>query len=105
AAAARKLAAIDPSRAGVGGLRLQLELALFPDGPIAVGPGARSAPAAHGVVAPSPTPPSAPEPAAPTPAAVADKPARSTKTKPPGPEPERASDAAPAPEVANPKAQ
>ena len=30
AAAARRLAAIDPSRAGVGGLRLQLELALFP---------------------------------------------------------------------------
>ncbi|MDX6552852.1 MAG: hypothetical protein QOH74_1340, partial [Gaiellales bacterium] len=28
---ARRLAAIDPSRAGVGGLRLQLELALFPD--------------------------------------------------------------------------
>jgi DNA polymerase III subunit gamma/tau len=33
AAAARRLAAIDPSRAGVGGLRLQLELALFPDSP------------------------------------------------------------------------
>jgi DNA polymerase III subunit gamma/tau len=31
AAAARRLAAIDPSRAGVGGLRLQLELALFPE--------------------------------------------------------------------------
>ena len=31
AAAARRLASIDPSRAGVGGLRLQLELALFPD--------------------------------------------------------------------------
>src|SRR5439155_16476214 len=30
AGAARRLAAIDPSRAGVGGLRLQLELALFP---------------------------------------------------------------------------
>jgi DNA polymerase-3 subunit gamma/tau len=28
---ARRLAAIDPTRAGVGGLRLQLELALFPD--------------------------------------------------------------------------
>ena len=28
--AARRLAAIDPSRAGIGGLRLQLELALFP---------------------------------------------------------------------------
>jgi DNA polymerase-3 subunit gamma/tau len=31
AAVARRLAAIDPSRAGVGGLRLQLELALFPE--------------------------------------------------------------------------
>jgi DNA polymerase-3 subunit gamma/tau len=31
AAAARRLAAIDPSRAGIGGLRLQLELALFSD--------------------------------------------------------------------------
>ncbi|HJW22091.1 MAG TPA: DNA polymerase III subunit gamma/tau [Candidatus Limnocylindrales bacterium] len=30
-AAARRLAAIDPTRAGVGGLRLQLDLALFPD--------------------------------------------------------------------------
>ena len=30
-AAARRLAAIDPTRAGVGGLRLQLELALFPE--------------------------------------------------------------------------
>ena len=35
AGAARRLAAIDPSRAGVGGLRLQLELALFPDPPAA----------------------------------------------------------------------
>ena len=41
---ARRLGAIDPSRAGIGGLRLQLELALFP-APIA--PGApSSAPAA-----------------------------------------------------------
>jgi DNA polymerase III subunit gamma/tau len=31
AGAARRLAAIDPSRAGIGGLRLQLELALFSD--------------------------------------------------------------------------
>jgi hypothetical protein len=30
-AVARRLAAIDPSRAGVGGLRLQLEVALFPE--------------------------------------------------------------------------
>jgi DNA polymerase-3 subunit gamma/tau len=39
AAAARRLASIDPSRAGVGGLRLQLELALFPDpGAVPVAP-------------------------------------------------------------------
>jgi DNA polymerase-3 subunit gamma/tau len=31
ASAARRLASIDPSRAGVGGLRLQLELILFPE--------------------------------------------------------------------------
>ena len=31
--AARRLATIDPNRVGVGGLRLQLELALFPDAP------------------------------------------------------------------------
>ena len=34
-AVARRLAAIDPTRAGVGGLRLQLELALFPDPAVA----------------------------------------------------------------------
>ena len=33
AAAARRLVAIDPDRAGIGGLRLQLELALFAAGP------------------------------------------------------------------------
>jgi DNA polymerase III subunit gamma/tau len=44
AAAARRLAAIDPSRAGVGGLRLQLELALFPD------------PSAPGAARPAPSP-------------------------------------------------
>jgi len=40
-AVARRLAAIDPTRAGVGGLRLQLELALFPD-PALAGSVARS---------------------------------------------------------------
>jgi DNA polymerase III subunit gamma/tau len=43
AAVARRLAAIDPSRAGVGGLRLQLELALFPDDSAAGQAGARRA--------------------------------------------------------------
>jgi DNA polymerase-3 subunit gamma/tau len=43
AAAARRLAAIDPSRAGVGGLRLQLELALFTDPALAASNVARPA--------------------------------------------------------------
>jgi DNA polymerase-3 subunit gamma/tau len=42
-AAARRLAAIDPTRAGVGGLRLQLELALFVDGSAARAPAVSSA--------------------------------------------------------------
>ena len=56
AAAARRLAGIDPSRAGVGGLRLQLELALFPDPSTetrsAVAAPAREAPAREASVAP-----------------------------------------------------
>jgi DNA polymerase-3 subunit gamma/tau len=59
AGAARRLAAIDPSRAGVGGLRLQLELALFPM------PG-ELAPAALAAPAPSPQSVAPPSPAAPT---------------------------------------
>ena len=68
--AARRLAAIDPDRAGVGGLRLQLELALFRD---PIGQAVRAA-------APAPSPSdvaAAPEPARPAkpvlaPAAPAD---------------------------------
>ncbi len=52
AGAARRLAAIDPSRAGVGGLRLQLELALFPDSTsVSRSPGMAASPPEH-VVAP-----------------------------------------------------
>jgi DNA polymerase-3 subunit gamma/tau len=46
AAAARRLVAIDPDRAGIGGLRLQLELALFAAGPSA-GPAPTITPAAE----------------------------------------------------------
>jgi DNA polymerase III subunit gamma/tau len=53
AGVARRLATIDPSRAGVGGLRLQLELALFPDGPVAAAP---SRPAMAPAKAPAPAP-------------------------------------------------
>jgi DNA polymerase-3 subunit gamma/tau len=69
AAAARRLALIDPERAGAGGLRLQLELALFPEmGPIP-----------SGVRVASPAPPPAPAVARPvarpTPEPVAEVPA------------------------------
>ena len=83
AAAARKLAAIDPSRAGVGGLRLQLELALFPEpGRVTAMPPLPATRTAATPPAPAPAPaprraetpaPEAPEPA---PAATAPKPAR-----------------------------
>jgi len=69
AAAARRLASIDPSRAGVGGLRLQLELALFPDSATA------SSAAAHAVAVQPAVPqqmtaqPAAAQPAAAQPAA------------------------------------
>jgi len=58
-AAARRLARIDPERAGAGGLRLQLELALFPEN-VAFAPFA-TARSTGPEVAPAP----APEPAAP----------------------------------------
>jgi DNA polymerase III subunit gamma/tau len=90
-AAARRLAAIDPTRAGVGGLRLQLELALLPDpdhgrtavaafmpvpaAPVAAPASARpaqvAAPSASPEARPG-TPTKAPRPSAPRP--VASKP-------------------------------
>ena len=57
---ARRLATIDPNRAGVGGLRLQLELALFPDaqaGPVAASRVAVPVPTAGPPTAPTTTPP------------------------------------------------
>ena len=96
AAVARRLAGIDPERAGTGGLRLQLELALLPDGAAEVVPVGRRTPASPStrrperpdrVAAPEPgpapgdarhAPPSAeavPEAAPiPAPAAFADRP-------------------------------
>jgi DNA polymerase-3 subunit gamma/tau len=74
AAAARRLAAIDPSRAGVGGLRLQLELALFPDpGRATAANAAASPPAMAPAPAPAAVPPAARAPAAPAPAAPAPR--------------------------------
>jgi DNA polymerase-3 subunit gamma/tau len=73
AAVARRLVAIDPDRAGIGGLRLQLELVLFDEGPAPI---ARVAPAptivrpATARTAGSPEPPATPEPVSAEPAAA-----------------------------------
>jgi len=86
AAAGRRLAAIDPNRAGIGGLRFQLELAMFAVVPNDTSPRASSpatSPSPQG--APSPTTPPPTEKAAtrPTPApstSAATSPPRATPT-------------------------
>ena len=77
AAAGRRLAAIDPNRAGIGGLRFQLELAMFAATPTsAAAPASLGARPVHRAASPAPTPAAAPAPA-PTPAAAsAPAPAR-----------------------------
>ena len=74
-AAARRLAAIDPDRNGVGGLRLQLELALFGAAVPAAPATAVSAPNGVPIARPTPVvsaPPSTPAKAAPAPPAQTD---------------------------------
>jgi DNA polymerase III subunit gamma/tau len=89
AASARRLAAIDPNRAGTGGLRLQLELALFAD---------TNAPAEA-----APAPRAAATSTAADTQATANAPAQPTKSRPappprrPAPRPAPAADAASAP--------
>ena len=98
AAAGRRIAAIDPNRAGIGGLRFQLELALFRsagDGqataaPLARVPGPANARAAQRSEAAAPAsikgiapPPAAPAKAAPTPRGKAAPPPAAV-TPPPG---------------------
>jgi DNA polymerase III subunit gamma/tau len=75
AAVGRALAGIDPNRAGTGGLRLQLELALLADvgAPPSVGPR---------VAAPGRTQPVPAAPPRPTPPAAADPVGRSTSATP-----------------------
>jgi DNA polymerase III subunit gamma/tau len=70
ATAARRLAAIDPERRGVGGLRFQLELALLD---AATRPASRSAPTPQPAIGAPPAPIATPQPkaAAPEPAAPA----------------------------------
>jgi DNA polymerase III subunit gamma/tau len=61
---ARRLAAIDPERRGVGGLRLQVELALFAAGEARAATGTASpSPPAREAAAPAPEPSPEPDPA------------------------------------------
>ena len=85
AASARRLAAIDPNRAGTGGLRLQLELALFADAeaPAEAAPAPR--PVTSSAAETQATPAAAPQPAAARPAAPSRRPAQR-----PAPEPDKA---------------
>ncbi len=78
---ARRLGDIDPNRAGIGGLRLQLELVLFPD-PATIAP--RTMPAQAPRVAPTQSRPVAAQPQAPEPAPSAkpDRAARVGQTDP-----------------------
>ena len=84
AASARRLAAIDPNRAGTGGLRLQLELALFADAeaPAEAAPAPR--PVTSSAAQTQETPAVAPQPAATRPAAPSRRPAQR-----PTPEPDK----------------
>ena len=112
---ARRLAAIDPSRAGVGGLRLQLEVALFPEPGAAMPAGnptraavapiaAHAALAAAVVSATAPPPATAPVAAAPERVATPEPdraPARAKRGQPASSESaEPATDSAPATEPA-----
>jgi DNA polymerase III subunit gamma/tau len=118
AAAARRLIAIDPDRAGIGGLRLQLELALFagrgataeavpsatphaPAAPVAAKPEAPLAAKPEERVAAKPEPPaaSAPEPPQPTDGRSAPQPSAPTDAAPQPSEPASASVPAPRPPV------
>ncbi len=90
AAAGRRLAAIDPNRAGIGGLRFQLELAMFA-APASPGPrpattGPATTPARDQVQPPRPAPaqPPTPKPSA-TPAPIATPPPASTPPAAPPP--------------------
>ncbi len=89
---ARRLGAIDPNRAGIGGLRLQLELALFPledagaPGLDAPGPGVAPNRARSRASVPNAgvsEPPSSPAPVAVPPARSAGRPVPGTGAEPP----------------------
>jgi DNA polymerase-3 subunit gamma/tau len=103
AAAARRVAAIDPNRAGTGGLRLQLELALFSDAMAARAepPVTRDAAAPIPQVEPAPPPDShrpeptrRPDPVAADAEPVAQAPATAATPPPPAPADAPAGDSA-----------
>jgi DNA polymerase-3 subunit gamma/tau len=70
---ARRLAAIDPNRAGIGGLRLQLEIALFPVTASIVPDGVASRPAVSRIAAPE-RPARPPQPGVPVPISAGAEP-------------------------------
>jgi DNA polymerase-3 subunit gamma/tau len=90
AAVARRLVAIDPDRAGIGGLRLQLELALFAEPATAKGTVAKAATvvaSAPPAPRPQPEPVAAPEPTAqPEPVAAIPEPAAAPQPVTPEPD-------------------
>jgi DNA polymerase-3 subunit gamma/tau len=84
AAAARRLAAIDPARPGPGGLRLALELVLFESRAFAPLPGAAESPVAPGVVPASAQGPETAPPAAVVPPPATAAPVAAASARPGG---------------------
>jgi DNA polymerase-3 subunit gamma/tau len=96
--AARRLGAIDPSRAGVGGLRLQLELALLPGAePTGGAPPAHARTREPSVPSVSPPVPSVSPPVASAPPPVASAPPPAPATPGPAPSSRRAPSSKPSP--------
>jgi DNA polymerase-3 subunit gamma/tau len=103
AAAGRRLAAIDPNRAGIGGLRFQLELAMIsPDQPPAAAapPAARVTARSSATTVPAPRRTSAPA----TPAPVTPAPATPAPATPAAATPVAATSSAVAPTAVDPQA-
>ena len=99
---ARRLAAIDPNRAGIGGLRLQLEIALFPVTATIVSDSVAARPAAPRIAVPE-RPARPPQPSVPLPTPTGTEPAPAAPA--PDAAPRRdAEEAAEAPAVAEPRA-
>jgi DNA polymerase-3 subunit gamma/tau len=100
AGVARRLVAIDPDRAGIGGLRLQLELALFAGPSMTSTPPAKAQTVALTESAPPAVPAASAEPMGATPTAPRTARASGAVAKPSPVEPVPALEPAPAPEPA-----